>query len=332
MEMASSEPRRRPDWLDSLLRVPGIRGAVYRIAESGRRGRLLARAGMDYARLEFGSPEGRPEICAVLVGRNDDYMPDFLGRLRATIQWNLRYLVSEIVFVEWNPPPGRPLLATALAAEFPEVRAYVVPPETHVATCENPRLPLLEYHAKNVGIRRASAPWILVTNGDAAVGLDSVRRILRAPLRQDEVWTAERHDVAWVDERSAGLGRVNIFGRRKIVPYRSLGTGEFALASRDLWHRVRGYDESLVRHRIGCDSRGVAQMVAHGARIRRAGSVLHMQHDTSCTVDAGPHQGEAASIEGVPYSNLEGWGLRDARESPIAERVWELVPGHAKST
>jgi hypothetical protein len=95
---------------------------------------------------------------------------------------------------------------------------------------------------------------------------------------------------------------------------------------------VRGYDEGLVRHRIGCDSRGVAQMVAHGARIRRAGSVLHMQHDTSCTVDAGPHQGEAASIEGVPYSNLDGWGLRDARESPIAERVWELVPERAKST
>lgn len=325
MDLDSSISPQRAPWVRQLLSMKGVRGAVYRIGEIRRRGRTAVRAGIDLTRLELSPPASRPRIAAVIVGRNDDYMPDFLGRLRATLRWNLRYLVSEVLFVEWNPPADRELLSIPLANEFPELRAYVVSRETHSTVCDNPRLALMEYHAKNVGIRRAVAPWVLVTNGDAAVGLDSVHSILAGPLATNDVWTAERHDVEW-GEGSSRLDLVNTFARRRIIPYQPLGTGEFAFASRTLWHRVGGYDEGLIRHRIGCDSRGVAQMVAHGARIRRAGSVLHLQHDTSCTVDAGPHQGESATPDGVPYTNSADWGLASAREVPIAERVWELHP------
>jgi hypothetical protein len=310
--------------LDRLLRVPGVRGAVYRIAQAGRHGGRAVRAGVDYARLELRTPARPPAITAVVVGRNDDYMPDFMGRLRATLRWNLRYLVSDIVFVEWNPPADRPLLSPGLAREFASLTAYVVPAQVHRAICENPNLALLEYHAKNVGIRRAPSDWILVTNGDAAVGLDTVRRLRAGRLRDGEVWTAERHDVRWDGRSDSGLRLRNALGRRRVVPYRALGTGEFALASKTLWEQAGGYDESRVRHRMGCDTRGVAQMAAHGATIRRAGSVLHLDHDTSCTVSGGPHHGETAGVDGVPYLNPDDWGLAGAEEVEIAERVCEL--------
>jgi len=37
-----------------------------------------------------------------------------------------------------------------------------------------------------------------------------------------------------------------------------------------------------------------------------------------------PHQGEMATIEGVPYQNPETWGMGDFREVQLADRVWEL--------
>jgi hypothetical protein len=110
-----------------------------------------------------------------MVGRNDDYMPDFADRVRIAIEWNVRHLVEEVIFVEWNPPEGRPWLSTELARNFPEVRGYVVPTEIHTAIARNPSLPLMEYHAKNVGIRRAKTDWVIAGNAGSRTGRPSPR-------------------------------------------------------------------------------------------------------------------------------------------------------------
>jgi hypothetical protein len=68
----------------------------------------------------------------------------------------------------------------------------------------------------------------------------------------------------------------------------------------------------------------MAQMVALGARINKAGTVLHLRHPTSCVEGVRPHHGEEANYEGVPYHNGDDWGLRGAREVQLAERVWRL--------
>jgi hypothetical protein len=264
-------------------------------------------------------------IAAVVVGRNDDYMPDFLQRLTATIEWNVRHLVDEVIFVEWNPPADREYLATTLTKRFDCLRAYVVPPKIHRAFCQNPNLALMEFHAKNVGIRRAKSPWIVATNADAAFGPDAVYRILNSPLPPDAVWTAQRVDIPWREGRAESIKFQDLLRYRRVIPYKSLGTGEFVFASRQLWERARGYDESLLKHRIDCDMRGTAQMIAHGAETRRAGIVLHLAHPTSCT-EGGvrAHHGEHAYFDNVPYQNGENWGLGDYRETEIADRVWVL--------
>ena len=301
-----------------------MRGVVYRLGLLGQRAGFALRGAAGYARLRANGAARRPGVAAVMVGRNDDYMSDFAERLHATVEWNTRYLVDEVVFVEWNPTPGRELLAYGLAERFPSLRAYVVPPEIHHRICENARVPLLEYHAKNVGLRRARSPWVLATNADAALGFDTVNTILNTKLDPEVAWTAERVDIPWREDGQTSIGLLGSLRFRRFIPYDPLGTGEFALASRELWHRTRGYDERMVRHRIGCDIRGTAQMLAHGARLRRAGTVLHLQHPTSCTEGIRPHHGELATAEGVPYQNPDSWGLGDRREVPLAERVWQL--------
>jgi hypothetical protein len=175
-----------------------------------------------------------------------------------------------------------------------------------------------------VGIRRANSPWIIATNADAAFGFDLINRILTTDLSPDVVWTAERVDIPWREGKQTAIGVSSALRYLRAIPYHELGTGEFILASRELWHRIRGYDEQMVRHRIGCDVRGTAQMRSAGATIRRAGIMLHLAHPTSCTEKLQPHHGELATLDGIPYHNSDNWGLGDCREVQLAERIWEL--------
>ncbi|HEV2835607.1 MAG TPA: hypothetical protein VGW58_09840 [Pyrinomonadaceae bacterium] len=301
-----------------------IAGVKYRIGQLQQRAGFAARSAGNYAKLIARSGNHRPQFAAVTVGRNDDYMPDFRERLLATVSWNIKYLVSEFIFVEWNPPADRELLAIELAKRFDCLRAYVVPSQIHDQICQNSNVKLLEYHAKNVGIRRARSPWIISTNADAAIGLDSVNTLLNTELRPDVLWTAERWDIPWRENVQTEIGFWGSLRYRRVNPYVELGTGEFCLAHRELWHRARGFDEQMVRHRFGCDIRGTAQMVALGGRIRRVGTVLHLTHPTSCTEGIQPHHGDTATPEGVPYHNPDDWGLANLKEVEIAERVWRL--------
>ena len=307
-----------------LKEIKGIRGATYRLEQLIKRAAFAIDGATNFSHLSVNGHGSRPKVTAVVVGRNDDYMPDFAERLQATIGWNSRYLAQETIFVEWNPPPDRELLSPGLAKRFDSLRAYVVPPEIHLELCENSSVPLLEFHAKNVGIRRANSEWVVATNADAAFGPDAIRRIMETELSETQVWSAERIDIPWREGRATDLGLIDTLRYRRKIPYHPLGTGEFAFASKRLWERAGGYDESLVRHRIGVDKRGVAQMIAHGAHSERAGIVFHLAHPSSCTESVQEHHGEWATLEGVPYENDANWGLADREETELTERVWLL--------
>lgn len=310
--------------LGKLKEIKGIRGATYRLEQLIKRAAFALHGVTNFSHLSVNGHGARPKVTAVVVGRNDDYMPDFAERLQATIGWNSRYLAQETIFVEWNPPADRELLSPRLAKRFDGLRAYVVSPEIHLALCENSSVSLLEFHAKNVGIRRANSEWVVATNADAAFGPDAIRKILETELSEELVWSAERIDIPWREGRATGIGLIDTLRYRRRIPYHPLGTGEFAFASKRLWERAGGYDESLVRHRIGVDKRGVAQMIAHGARSERAGVVFHLAHPSSCTERVQEHHGEWATLEGVPYENDSNWGLANREEIELSERVWLL--------
>lgn len=307
-----------------LKDIKGFRGAIYRAEQLQARVGFATAGVADFLRCSLNGNGSRPSVAAVMVGRNDDYMSDFVHRLAATIAWNAKYLIDEVVFVEWNPPPDRELLSITLTKQFDFLRAYVVTPEVHSLICENMNIALLEYHAKNVGIRRAQAPWIIATNADAAFGLDSVKTILHSELSPNVVWNTQRVDIPWREGRQQGMTLPASLRYRRLSPYNEYGTGEFCFASRDLWHKVRGFDETMVRHRIGCDMRGTAQMMAHGAQVRQAGRVLHLSHPSSCSEGVQLHHGEFAPLDNLPYENDADWGLGNRREVAIAERIWRI--------
>lgn len=85
-------------------------------------------------------------------------------------QVNRCKLPCELVMVEWNPPKGVPLLHTVLPSvsksDYLKIRYVVVPPELHAEINTGAAMPMYQMIAKNVGIRRAEAEWVVCTNVD----------------------------------------------------------------------------------------------------------------------------------------------------------------------
>lgn len=267
---------------------------------------------------------GGRHVTFVATGRNDDYAPDFVGRLRSILAWNLRHAAVEGIFVEWNPPPDRGLLSPDLCREFPRLRAYVVAPEVHARVCANPHLQLMESHAKNIAIRRAQTEFVLCSNTDIFVGPQMCRFIDRGELALQTVYLTRRVDIAWDSRLRPQRQMVDPRRYVRILPLDPIGPGDFILASRKLWHTAGAFDESLARHRLGCDGRFILHLRALGSAVEHVGSVFHMDHPTSSHNSVQPFHGEVAPFDGLPYSNPPDWGMRDATETPLAERVWQL--------
>lgn len=119
-----------------------------------------------------------PYLSIVLVARNDNYSGDFNERLHNSVHWltclvERNKLPAELIIVDYNPVSGNEPISAML--DWPENRNYLairflhVPNGTHEGLV-NPRVrktvPVFEFNAKNMAIRRAKGEYILSTNAD----------------------------------------------------------------------------------------------------------------------------------------------------------------------
>ncbi|MDE3167624.1 MAG: hypothetical protein KGN36_17615, partial [Acidobacteriota bacterium] len=145
-----------------------------------------------------------PYLSIVVTARNDDHGGNLLGRMQAFaggwLAQAARYgISSELIFVEWNPPPDRPRLREALrwpAETGPcEVRFIEVPEEVHRRFAHSEALALYQMIAKNVGIRRAKGRFILATNIDILFSNELAEFIARRELQTGAMYRIDRHDA-----------------------------------------------------------------------------------------------------------------------------------------
>ncbi len=143
-----------------------------------------------------------PHLSVVVVSRNDDHGKNLLSRMQLFIdgvaEQAVRFNVpTELIVVEWNPPPDRPALAQALrwpTGENPVVRLLTVSRDRHLQFAGGERLPLFQMIGKNVGIRRAKGEFVLATNIDILLS-DPLFQFLAGPLDEHSVYRADRLDV-----------------------------------------------------------------------------------------------------------------------------------------
>jgi hypothetical protein len=280
------------------------------------------------------------DLSIVLTGRNDNYGGDFGTRMMRALRFNWPPLAGgrcEIVFVEWNPVPDRPLLFDLARAELRDIprerfRGYVVDRRYHDALALNPKLEYLEYLAKNVGIRRASGRMVLVTNTDIFFSRGIVTALNGMAFEPGTVYRAARVDLALGADQShvtwEGLEDPAGHARRPVLqpPLFAGGSGDFLLLDRDHWHRLRGFNEVYRVARVGIDHNFLVKAYGCGLRIHDLGSpVYHVNHPGSYRISKNTATEAAAEASWgkrrwpsrhVVYDNDEGWGLGAAPEQP----------------
>jgi hypothetical protein len=110
-----------------------------------------------------------------------------------------RYQLSaELILVEWNPPSDQPRFSKIL--DWPQghgvsVRIIEVPASLHQTLQHSDKLALFQMIAKNVGIRRARAPFILATNIDVLFSEELIAFFSANCLQEERMYRVDRFDV-----------------------------------------------------------------------------------------------------------------------------------------
>ena len=289
----------------------------------------------------------KPYVSVVIVGRNDGYGEDFLTRINTFVR-SLDHQVREhadlfeLLVVEWNPLPDHASLVEVLAdtTNLP-VTVLTVPSELHDSLASTS--PVLEFHGKNVGIRRARGEFVLVTNPDILFTQELIDEIAKKNLRLDTVYRTDRYDFniagitdiddpdlidfavqnTFVVHAMSGMHSVSLpvpenQRNLSLLPrsnvsvgvWHTNGCGDFMLASRESFFTVRGLYET-VQHRWHVDS--ISLMRFQAAQVRQHVfvsplCVFHQHHDRK------PQDVSFANLDVIGLGQQSGhtdWGFRD---------------------
>ncbi|MDK9699927.1 MAG: hypothetical protein OEM52_07280 [bacterium] len=143
-------------------------------------------------------------LSLVIVNRNDDHGGNLLLRTRTFLDtWRMvaeaEQLRSEIVMVEWNPPPDRARLKEEIGwknSEWVDLRIVTVENAIHNMLENSQRIPLYQMIGKNVGIRRARGEWVLATCVDVLFNRPLVKLLRDAKLDPNAFYRMDRYDIS----------------------------------------------------------------------------------------------------------------------------------------
>jgi len=312
------------------------------------------------------APQAAPSISIVVTARHDNYGGSYEERILKPLEFNCARLAEhrvdfELILVEWDPIPGRPLLSEIVGRHFPQlasgvIRRIVVAPEYQAALTQNPKAGYFEYIAKNVGIRRAAAPLVLVTNVDVLLGRQVVQTIAAGRLALATIHRAARVDIKLgIDQTGLtweALEDPANHDRRPTLqpPLFSGAAGDFLLAGRETFHLLRGFNEVYRAARSGIDLNFLVKAYGAGVPIADLGGpVYHINHVGSMRISkamyaGGPDKVRPTNETDTPWGNLrwhsrhvvynnpDGWGLAEAPArtaadgSTFLEFDWKALP------
>lgn len=144
------------------------------------------------------------KLSFVVTARNDDYGGNLTNRMNTFIKMlahfiNKYSIPSELVIVDYNPLANKPPLSKELTlvknGKFLSYRFIEVPETFHKKCPGNDKMPMLEFLAKNIGIRRAHGEYVLAMNPDIILSEEFIAWISTAKLDTNTYYRVNRHDI-----------------------------------------------------------------------------------------------------------------------------------------
>jgi len=233
----------------------------------------------------------RPYVTFVSYFRNDSYTSDFDLRVRRATSFLVRQLQraaveAELILVEWNPPPGRPLIIESLdplpQGGCVQVRGVIVGQEHHRKFVGSQEWGMNPAAAANVGLRRAQGRFVSPKAADTYLSDEIIATIARRDLHENALYRCDRCDVTLsardLEELPDDLLLARLESldstRYSLIPHppqwyiRELHTnacGDFLLMSRKMWDTVRGFPLDNTVLSLDCDSLIMHAAVALGS-------------------------------------------------------------------
>ncbi|KAI7853951.1 hypothetical protein BDC45DRAFT_441271 [Circinella umbellata] len=218
-------------------------------------------------------------LSIVIVTRMDDYAENQHHRLQNFI--DSAYILAEhtrekieLLVVEWNPPKDRRRFLDSFRfrrSEYLTYRIISIPENIHDALPNRGGAPLHEFEGKNVGIRFARGEFIVCTNQDDIWSHNFHNAIKSRAFKKDIIYLQhqDRHNIhdnlppsivnlpAMPSDEMIYMacalheqdwGNYKLPDPIEVTPDNLLRlgdqAGDYTMAHRDTWKKVRGYRES----------------------------------------------------------------------------------------
>lgn len=211
-----------------------------------------------------------PYLSIVVVSRNDNHGNHLLERTQMFIdslleQLENNHLKSELIIVEWNPPPDKPLLKDVFKwptnLKCSKVRIIQVPASIHKKYKGSERIFINVSSGLNCGIRRAKGDFVLSGSVDLLYSEELISYISQKKLERDKLYKVERSDISseifenfrkydtlkkrlsYCQKNIIFVHSNDFYTREGLPDLHTSACGDFLLTARDNWYLIRGYRE-----------------------------------------------------------------------------------------
>jgi len=205
----------------------------------------------------------REKISVVIIGKNDNYGGDLIHRLTHCLNV-LTQSFEEIIYVDWKSN-GKTLIEEVIEniVRRDKIKSYIVT-EQDIEN-NNPEYinySIVEVIARNIGIRRSTNEWILVTNVDVLI-----EEFELSEFNKHTLYTSARIDIPQEVhiKYNDSMELLNFIKENKnkfkmqpdaVIDGKSVwdsgdvwslvvGCGDFQFAHKDVWYGIRGFEESF---------------------------------------------------------------------------------------
>jgi hypothetical protein len=204
----------------------------------------------------------KEKISVVIIGKNDDYGGNLIHRFTHCLNV-LTQSFEEIIYVDWKSN-GKTLIEEVIEniVRRDKIKSYIVTEQDiENNSPEYINYSIVEVIARNIGIRRSTNEWILVTNVDVLIeGFEL------SEFNKHTLYTSARIDIPQEVHinYNDSIELLNFIKENKdkfkmqpdaVIDGKSVwdsgdvwslvvGCGDFQFAHKDVWHGIRGFEES----------------------------------------------------------------------------------------